>query len=86
MDDVTGDSRPELIWQVGIGAHGALLWVFGWQNDRLTVRYAGRVMSSSVYNLQSVTVPVTADSRSAGAKATRSAHARAITGLRARIA
>jgi hypothetical protein len=65
------------------------------EEGKLTVRYAGRVLRSSVYTLQAVTVPVSAAGLSA-ASATSSAatgttsrstrtRTRRVTGLRARV-
>ncbi len=79
----TGGNATELKVRVLVGAVGRD------EDGKLTVRYAGRVMDSSVYALQSVTVPVstapaTAAASGASAASTRSA-SRRVTGLRARI-
>ncbi|MCG3133221.1 MAG: hypothetical protein HMLKMBBP_00346 [Planctomycetes bacterium] len=79
----TGGNATELKVRVLAGAVGRD------EDGKLTVRYAGRVMDSSVYALKSVTVPVsaapaTAATASASTTTTRSA-ARRVTGLRARV-
>jgi hypothetical protein len=60
------------------------------EEGKLTVRYAGRVLRSSVYTLQSVTVPVSARATSTArtarsASSNQAATRRRVTGLRARV-
>ena len=79
----TGGNATELKVRVLAGAVGRD------EDGKLTVRYAGRVMDSSVYALKSVTVPVSAAPASSAASSastatTRSA-SRRVTGLRARV-
>jgi hypothetical protein len=72
----TGSKAMELKVRVLVGAVGRD------EQGKLTVRYAGRVMSSSIYALQTVTVPVSAPK----ASAKKSSRGRAVTNLRARVA
>jgi hypothetical protein len=71
----TGASAMELKVRVLVGAVGR------GEDGKLTVRYAGRVMSESVYALQTVTVPVSAPK----ATSKKTSHGRAVTNLRARV-
>jgi len=71
----TGAKAMELKVRVLAGAVGR------GEDGKLTVRYAGRVMSSSVYALQTVTVPVSAAKSSK--RATRTT--RRVANLRARV-
>jgi hypothetical protein len=73
----TGAKATELKVRVLVGAVGRD------EEGKLTVRYAGRVMSSSVYNLASVTVPVSA--AAAGAPASAARTTRRVTNLTARV-
>jgi hypothetical protein len=72
----TGANATELKVRILVGAVGRD------EEGKLTVRYAGRVMSSSVYALQTVTVPVSA----ARASAKRKSRRRVVSNLRARVA
>jgi hypothetical protein len=56
------------------------------EEGKVTVRYAGRALRSSVYTLAAVTVPVSARARAAGTVRAQRRRVRPVANLRARIA
>ncbi len=74
----TGGNATKLKVRVLAGAVGR------GEDGRSAVRYAGRVMSSSVYALSTVTVPVSA-ARASAKKTSGATRGRAVTNLRARV-
>jgi hypothetical protein len=75
----TGAKATELKVRILAGAVGRD------EEGKLTVRYAGRVMRSSVYALSAVTVPVSAAQTSTGKSSRAATRGRVVTNLRARV-